>query len=64
MNSELDALEHKVDQVLALCGDLHADNISLRARVASLENENQSLTARMETARTRLEALLPNLPEE
>ena len=71
MNSDLDSLEHKVDQVLALCGDLNAENLSLRARVSALEHDNQSLesanqslSSRMETARSRLEALLPNLPEE
>lgn len=64
MDSELDSLEQKVDQVLALCDDLNAENQDLRARVVALENEKQSLSSRMETARTRLEALLPNLPEE
>lgn len=63
MNNDLDSLEQKVDQVLALCGHLHDENAALRAQVVSLEAEKQTLTEKMETARTRLAGLMDKLPE-
>lgn len=64
MSISLDALEHKVAQVLSVCGSLRAENEDLRVRVASLEAEKAALTAKIEATRTRLEILMERLPEE
>lgn len=64
MNDEFGGLENKVTQVIALCDSLRAENQRLRTLVDTLENEKADLTARMATARTRLEGLMDRLPAE
>ena len=64
MKGDLTALEHKVEQFLAFCQSLRAENQALRSRVAGLEDERQALVDKIDTARTRLEALMERLPEE
>ncbi|MBI5923047.1 MAG: hypothetical protein HY847_15545 [Betaproteobacteria bacterium] len=64
MKSDLIALEQKIEQFLAFCQGLRAENQALRTRVAGLEDERQHLLDKIDTARTRLEALLIRLPEE
>ncbi len=64
MNAELDGLEQKVEQVLAVCGRLAADNLDLRARLTALEAEKHALADRIERARVRIEGLMAGLPEE
>ena len=63
MNDPLGGLEQKVEQVIALCDALRAENHRLRDRVGMLEGEKLSLTERMTTARVRLEGLMDKLPE-
>lgn len=64
MNAELSQLEYKLDQILALCQSLRADNHELRTRVAGLEAERRRLGDKLETACARLEALLEKVPTE
>ena len=64
MNMDIDSLELKIEQVLAMCGQLRDDNRALREQLAGLEQKNQSLTSRAESARIRLEALMEKLPAE
>lgn len=64
MKSNLTALEKKIEQFLAFCQGLRAENQALRKRVAGLEDERQQLLNKIDTARTRLEALMIRLPEE
>jgi cell division protein ZapB len=64
MNAPLASLEQKVEQIVALCETLRAENHRLRDRVGALEGEKQALTERMVTARTRLEGLMDRLPQE
>ena len=64
MKGDLTALEHKVEQFLAFCQSLRAENQALRSRVAGLEDERQALVDKIDSARTRLEALMERLPEE
>ena len=64
MNAPLASLEQKVEQIVALCESLRAENHRLRDRVGALEGEKQALAERMTTARTRLEGLMDKLPEE
>lgn len=64
MNVSLDALERKVEQVVAVCASLRGENQALRAHVAGLEAEKTALTKKIELARARLESLLARLPDE
>jgi cell division protein ZapB len=64
MTAPLVRIEQKVEQIIALCDALRAENHRLRDRVGTLEGEKQTLTERMTVARTRLEGLMDKLPEE
>jgi cell division protein ZapB len=64
MNAPLASLEQKVEQIVALCAALRAENHRLRDRVGTLEGEKQGLAERMTTARARLEGLMDKLPTE
>ena len=64
MNADLDSFEEKIEQVLAMCGQLRNDNRALRDQLAGLEQKNQLLVSRAEAARTLLEALMDKLPAE
>lgn len=63
MLNELDALESKVAQVLALCRSLRSENDGLRERLASAETDKERLAERMAGACARLEQLAQQLPE-
>ena len=63
MTNELDALESKVAQVVALCHSLRAENAQLRQQLALAVNERQDMADRMEAARERIELLARQLPE-
>ena len=62
MDGELQELEDRVGQMLALCGSLRAENLQLRGRVAGLEGEKRRLSERIEAAAGRLEVLMARLP--
>jgi len=64
MHTELEALESKVEQVLALVHQLQAENEVLRNQMATAETERLSLRQKMNVAAERLEALMAKLPEE
>ncbi len=64
MKGDLTALEQKIEQFLAFCQSLRAENQALRSRVAGLEDERQLLVDKIDTARARLEALMLTLPEQ
>ncbi len=63
MVNELNALESKIVQVASLCRTLRAENTLLRQQLAAAEAEKNGLTERMETARSRIEQLVQQLPE-
>ena len=63
MVNELNALESKIAQVAGLCRALRNENRDLQQRLRRLEAEKRQLTERMDTARSRLEALVGQLPE-
>ena len=63
MNDELAELEQRVEQVLALCRDLRAENQRLQVRTAGLEIEKQRLSEKVASARARLESLMDKLPQ-
>ncbi len=64
MHTPFASLEQKIEQIVALCAALRAENHRLRDRVGTLEGEKQGLTERMTTARTRLESLMDKFPTE
>ncbi|MFN4147949.1 MAG: hypothetical protein ACK4E4_00175 [Rhodocyclaceae bacterium] len=64
MDAPLASLERKVEQIIALCETLRAENRQLRERVGALENEKHGLIERMTLARVRLEGLIDRLPPE
>ena len=64
MNSELEALETKIEQVVALVHQLRAENEVLKNQMAAAESERLHLRQTMTTARERLEGLMDKLPED
>jgi cell division protein ZapB len=64
MNSEIEALEIKIEQVIALVHQLRAENEALKHQMAAAEVERLQLRQTMTTARERLEGLMDKLPED
>ena len=64
MDSELKSLEDKISQLVALCQRLRADNHELRQQLASAQSDNKQLMEKIGDAKTRLEALLTQIPDE
>ena len=64
MKVSLDALERKVEQIVAVCASLRGENQILRAHVAGLEAEKAALARTVDIARERLEGLMARLPDE
>lgn len=64
MSVSLDALERRIDELLSVCDALHADNDLLRLRINVLESDKEVLSKKIDTAATRLEALMEQLPAE
>ncbi|MBI5912432.1 MAG: hypothetical protein HY848_21080 [Betaproteobacteria bacterium] len=63
MNAEFDTLDGKIDQFLQLCQRLKNENKELRLRLVSAQNDVKSLEDKVGSAKTRLEALLRQIPE-
>ncbi|QKS28883.1 MAG: hypothetical protein FAZ92_01661 [Accumulibacter sp.] len=63
MLNELNALESKVAQVIALCRNLRSENEQLREQLTAAENDRNRLAERMAAAAVRLEELAAQLPE-
>lgn len=63
MHAELDTLEAKIRQVAELCQTLRNENIALRQQLLAAQQDTKQLTARLDAAKARLQALLDNLPE-
>lgn len=64
MDSELFALEERIEQFIALCQSLRAENQELRTRMAGLEVERNRLNEKIDDACGRLEGLMERLPEQ
>jgi uncharacterized protein (TIGR02449 family) len=64
MNSELEALEGKIEQVVALVHQLRAENEVLKNQIAAAETERLHLRQTMTAARERLEGLIDKIPED
>ena len=63
MNAEFDTLDGKIDQFLQLCQRLKSENKDLRLQLVSAQNDVKLLQGKVDGARTRLEALLRQIPE-
>jgi cell division protein ZapB len=64
MDAQLRSLEHKISQFVALYQQLRADNHQLRQQLVSVQNENKQLSDKIGDAKTRLETLLTQIPDE
>jgi cell division protein ZapB len=64
MDVELKSLEEKINQFVALCHRLRTDNHELRQQLASAHNDNKQLNEKIGDAKTRLESVLSQIPEE
>jgi cell division protein ZapB len=62
MDLDLNGLEDRVRQLVALCSRLRSENGSLRQQLVVAQNENKQLGERIEAARARVEALLERVP--
>ncbi|MBV8031690.1 MAG: cell division protein ZapB [Betaproteobacteria bacterium] len=62
MEAEFSSLEAKVQQFVALCERLRAENSDLRRELAAARTEAKRLHEKMDGAKARLEGLLSRLP--
>jgi len=63
MDSELSALEAKVEQAVAQLRQLREEGRELRQQLAARTDENARLTEKLAAAKARIEALLKQIPE-
>jgi len=63
MEAELNALDEKVSQLAQLCQKLRKDNSQLRQQLATAQSESKRLAEKVNTAATRLEGLLNQIPD-
>lgn len=64
MEAELKVLEDKIVQLVQLNQRLRAENLHVRQQLVSVQNDNKSLSEKMTSAKSRLEALLDQIPED
>ena len=62
METELKALEEKINQFVKLCHRQRSENIQLRQQLAGATSENKHLSEKINAATTRLESLLTQFP--
>jgi cell division protein ZapB len=63
MDPELSALEEKLAQLVTRLKGLREENVDLRQQVAARTDENVRLAEKLAAAKTRIEALLKQIPE-
>jgi len=63
MDSELSALEAKVEQAVAQLKQLREEGRELRQNLAARADENVRLAEKLAAAKARIEALLKQIPE-
>ncbi|HUP30879.1 MAG TPA: cell division protein ZapB [Usitatibacter sp.] len=63
MEPELSALEEKLEQVVQRLKTLREENRELRQQIAARADENARLGEKLNAARSRIEALLKQIPE-
>ncbi|MGI9047681.1 MAG: hypothetical protein ACR2FI_13050 [Burkholderiales bacterium] len=63
MDNELSALEDRISEVAEVCRQLRAENARLKEQIAAADLDKKRLAQSMETARSRLETLLRQMPQ-
>ena len=63
MDPELSALEERLDQLVQRLKALREENRDLRQQLAGRTDENARNVEKLAAARTRIEALLKQIPE-
>ena len=63
MDPELAALEERIEQLVQRLTALRAENRDLRQQLAIRTDENARNVEKLAAARTRIEALLKQIPE-
>ncbi len=61
-HSPLDQITERVERLLVRHAELQRANALLTAQVVSLTQERDSLRSRLNTARTRIDAMLEKMP--
>ena len=64
MDTELKALEGKIEQFVEFCQRLRADNQQLRQQLAAAMSQSKRLEEKITAATGRLETLLSQMPAE
>jgi regulator of replication initiation timing len=64
VKNELDSLEHKMGQLVGLSQRLRAENIQLRQALAESESRNRQCNDKVAEAKSRLQKLYIQLPED
>ncbi len=64
MDTELGDFERKVLRLVELCQQLRSDNRRLRQELIESRNEVRRYQERIEGARTRLEKLVEQIPDQ
>jgi cell division protein ZapB len=54
-------LENKIDELIALCGELKRENRALKSEVAGFREERRELLDKNELARSKVEAMIDRL---
>ena len=60
-DNSLKDLEHKIDELVALCRELKQENRSLKAEIAGWREERRDLLDKNELARSKVEAMIDRL---
>jgi len=60
-DSNMQALEQKIDDLISLCGELNRENGELKANAESWQSEREQLEAKQSQAREQVEAILGRL---
>lgn len=63
MDAEFSSLEEKLDQLVERLDALRAENRELRQQLAARTDETARLGEKLAAAKTRIEALLKQIPE-
>jgi cell division protein ZapB len=63
MESDFDALEERLAQLVQRLEALRGENRELRQQLAQRTDENARLAEKLAAAKTRIEALLKQIPE-
>lgn len=64
VEAELKSLESKLGQFVEMCHRLREDNQSLRQQLASAVDQSRRLEEKINSATSRLETLLAQIPED